>query len=149
MFEEIYKLPTSVALDLVGMMLGKKLGEGQFREVYELAIDPSKVIKLECGAGDFQNAMEWELWDEVRWTQHARWFAPCHAISACGSVLLMERTTPLVKPPPKTTRIPAYLADTKLENFGRIGNRIVCHDYARNLLVSHGLTSRMRKPKWW
>jgi hypothetical protein len=44
-----------------------------------------------------------------------------------------------------THKLPAFMADLKRANWGRIGRRIVAHDYGRSNLISRGLSDRMRK----
>jgi hypothetical protein len=48
----------------------------------------------------------------------------------------MERTRPLEKAP---THLPNFMTDLKPENFGRLGNRIVCHDYGLSNIMTRGL----------
>jgi hypothetical protein len=136
-----------VSKDLLGLVCSKKLGSGVSREVYQYALNPDYVIKFETDAGSFQNILEWETWENVRFTKHAKWFAPCSHISPCGTVLLQYYASP-ISSYDLPEKVPAFFTDLKLKNFGRFKDNIVCLDYGRNLLMSNGLTSRMKKAEW-
>lgn len=137
----------TVAKDLCGLMAGDQVGYGMSRDVRVFLPDPEYVLKFELDSGRFQNVMEWEFWQEVRdmnWFN--QWFAPCRMISACGTILMMRRTYAPKIPYPE--KIPSFITDTKLSNFGQLEDRIVCHDYGR-LLMTNYLTRRTKKAKWW
>jgi len=115
--------------EFADFMTGKHLGGGMSRQVYAHPTDKTKVIKIEDSVGHFQNALEWEFWNHWSWCKDvAKWLAPCHSISACGTFLIMERTEPLRKAPEK---LPQFLTDHKPENYGLLKGRVVCHDYGR------------------
>ncbi|SER26636.1 hypothetical protein SAMN05216548_11430 [Faunimonas pinastri] len=134
-------IPVSVQLDLNNLFVGEKLGHGWHREVYAHALDPSLVIKLETkDSKQFCNIHEWAIWDEFKDDPElSKWFAPCVAISANGSVLVQKRTGPIAKRP---ARIPSLLADTHINNWGTYKRRAVMHDYG-----NHNLFDVARK-KW-
>lgn len=140
----------STVRDFGLLFCGDRLGYGMSRSVYELAIDPTKVVKIEGERGFFQNVIEWETWQSLGTTPHGKWLAPCRWISPCGIVLVMDKTAPLSRrrAPPK---LPEWLTDTKLTNYGLIGRRVVCHDYGTNMLLNHGaFGSKQRKVRgWW
>lgn len=132
--------------DFIAMICGEHIGGGQYRAVYEHKLDPELVVKIEA-EGTFCNVEEWRIWSEVRSIpQAARWFAPCEAISPGGTILIQRRTTPVqLKRLPE--RIPYFFTDLKVGNWGRIGRRVVCHDYACHLLPINA--GRMKKAEWW
>jgi hypothetical protein len=138
--------------ELWNLICGSVLGQGSARTVYEHCLDSGLVLKVESGAGSFQNVLEWETWEQVRDTEHARWFAPCVAISPCGGVLVQRRT---VQPKAYPDLVPNFFTDLKLTNFGTLlpykdeEERFVCHDYGFTRLMGLGLTKRMAKPNWW
>ncbi|KAA1057165.1 hypothetical protein [Azospirillum argentinense] len=137
----------SVKNDFIDLFCGKFLGAGIGRQVYELATDPTKVVKVEMASRSFQNAMEWETWDRVKDTPWAKWFAPCHSISPCGIVLIQSRTKPFEADPDE---LPEFFTDLKRTNYGVIDGQVVAHDYGFSLLIERGLKRvRMRKPEWW
>lgn len=123
-----------------------ELGSGQYRIVYGLRHLPDLVVKVEKEEGCFHNIREWDTWQTVQYQKtRAQWLAPCVAISPCGLFLLQKRTTPVtLKELPE--KVPAFLTDRKVGNFGRIDRRIVCHDYAFTIV---DLSVRMVKAKWW
>lgn len=140
------------------LLCNQQIGCGMSRQVFDSRLLPDCVVKVENVAGHFQNVMEWETWQRVKSTPHARWFAACRWISNNGEILIMERTVPAARSE-FPDKMPAYLCDFKRTNFGmtfcpagrggqRTG-RLVCHDYGTNLLLEKGLTKRMRKVQWW
>jgi len=137
----------TVEKDVFAMLCGEFIGEGSGREVYACAYDDQLVVKIENGAQSFQNILEWSLWHDAQYIDHAKdWLAPCVRISPCGTVLVQKRTTPASKYPEK---MPTWLTDTKRQNYGMIGKRFVCHDYGVNLMCNSGLSKRLRKVDWW
>lgn len=124
---------TGLVFSLLDSFLGAFLGSGVYRDVYEFAPNPNYVIKLEKEVS-FCNVQEHLLWDQLKWLsgdlkQVKDWFAPVKWISADGRFLCMKRTIP-VKPSDKLPdAVPGFLTDVKVDNFGFIGKRLVCHDY--------------------
>lgn len=108
---------------------GKQLGKGAFRTVFENTQNNKTVIKVENVAGSFQNVNEWEVWQRFKYTPSiAKWLAPCLDISDCGTFLIQERAYDL-RPYEEPKKLPLFLTDRKLDNFGRIGKRLVSRDY--------------------
>jgi hypothetical protein len=140
---------TTTVRDFGFLFCGRKLGQGRDREVFELLTDPSKVVKIETGARSFQNVIEWETWQALEDTRHARWLAPCRFISPSGIVLIMDRTSPLrEREEPRT--LPGWLVDTKRDNYGVIEGRVVCHDYGLPRLLDRVPgASKHRRVEWW
>jgi hypothetical protein len=137
-----------VAREFSDMVIGESLGAGAFREVFAWELDPTLVVKFETAAGSFSNVREHDVWERIRDTELAKWFAPVVRISSCGSVLLMKRTKPITTAE-LPDKVPAFFTDLKRDNWGRLGKQIVCHDYGNHLLLEKGMTSRMRKANWW
>lgn len=136
------------AQELFDLVLGKELGAGMSRRVFECKLDPSLVVKFEPVQDSSQNVREWLTWKEVYETEFKRWFAPCVHCSTDGRVLFMKRTeTPRREEYPE--KMPVFLTDHKFQNYGMLDGQLVCHDYGTNLLMTHGLTKRMRKAEWW
>lgn len=136
-----------VARDFLNLILSERIGQGQFRSVYEYDPDPTCVIKMEDKYTSFSNVTEWQIWDKIKGTEFAKWFAPCVKISGTGVWLIQKKTIPLrAEELPK--QVPAFFTDLKAENWGRIGKHVVCHDYGNNLLIEKGMTKLMRKPDW-
>lgn len=121
-----------VNTDLITMICGEKIGSGAYRSVYEYNFNPNKmVVKIEPYSTD-SNINEYQIWYEVQglcgdlsWVKE--WFAPIHYCSPNGKIIIMERTRQLDKPLPE--KVPWFFTDVKIDNFGWIGNRFVCHDY--------------------
>lgn len=130
MAEKLITLPSTVQAEFNDLLIGKHLGTGTFRAVYELAVDPTKVVKIETSASlEFENVSEWVLWNELKSTKWAAFLAPCFSISHSGSVLIQARTRPITKLP---AELPSFMTDLKLRNFGRLGRRTVAHDYGHH-----------------
>lgn len=134
--------------ELWSIVIGTMLGRGISRETYSVRQNDDLVLKFEVVERYYQNTLEWEIWERVSYTKHAKWFAPCVDISACGRILLMKRTLP-AEPSSLPKQVPAFFTDTKAENWGMYKGRPVCHDYGVNLLMEKGMTGRMRKPSWY
>lgn len=129
-----------LSLEFLDFFLGKYLGSGISRHVYEFALDPKWVIKLEHDNLN-ANSLEFHVWQRVQYTNIAKWFAPVKMMSRCGRVLMMKRAQPVpVKDIP--LKVPHFFTDICYDNFGMIGNQIVSIDYASNLLMEKGM-----KPK--
>lgn len=140
-------ISTSTKTELIYLICGKLIGSGMTRDVYEFAFDSDYVVKIEDKEGHFQNVIEWQTWQEVRETKWAKWFAPCHSISFNGSVLI-QRKVKAVELKELPNKLPSFFTDFKTSNFGRLGKQIVACDYGCNLLMSNGLSDKMRKCHW-
>lgn len=134
--------------ELRSVALGDLLGEGTGRKVYVCKLNSNYVVKVEENARSFQNVAEWDHWSWVSAVAPmARWLAPCEFISNSGAVLIQRRVEPLRRSElPK--RIPAFLTDTKLENFGMLEGRVVCFDYGTLGFSLRSATKRMVKADW-
>ena len=140
-----------VSVDMFNLMCGKWLGGGIGRGVYVLGIDPSLVIKVETTSSSFQNIMEWEVWNALELAEEEdamAWFAPCHYISSCGTVLIQARTKPIDKSQ-APEKLPSYFTDVKYQNFGWYDGRIVAHDYGYNKFVSLGSKCKLKRAQWY
>lgn len=154
----------NVGMDLICCLVGPNISDGNFRAVYEHSLDPTKVIKIEYGHGEktvhdstmqnsFCNVQEFLMWREIEnlknnlaWVKD--WFAPVHWISPSGHILCMERT---IEYPERARpeKIPSFLWDVKQSNFGWIGDKFVCHDYA-HVPAFTTYSKRMQKVKnYW
>ncbi|KVT92704.1 hypothetical protein WK60_14030 [Burkholderia ubonensis] len=140
------------------LLVDDLIGRGMSREVYSSRLMPDCVIKVEDGAGSFQNIVEWETWLRMRDTPAGRWFAKCKWISPTGQILIMERTRqPALSEYP--AKMPVFLCDLKRTNYGisnapdpktgKPTHAFVCHDYGTNMLFEHGMSKRMRTAEWW
>ena len=143
--------PQEVLADMRSLICGEKIGSGAFREVFEHAYNPRWVVKVQIedpakGAW-FHNAAEWEVWHEIKETPYAKWFAPCHHISAFGLVLIQSKCEPIKKTEfPKL--LPDFFGDVGLRNWGMLKGKPVCIDYGFNRLAKVALRkTRMVKPR--
>ncbi len=138
--------PKSVVWDFVHLFRGEMIGSGIGREVYRMKGDKSKVIKVETTAQSFQNIMEWETWDALNNTKYSKWFAPCHAISPCGIVMIQTFIPDLLW---DEKRMPEFLTDFKRSNYGVLDGQVVCRDYGTNILLNHGaFGSKLKRVEW-
>ena len=138
-------------IEMSAMMLGKQIGHGQHRKVYINNLDTNTVIKVEQNAGEFSNIKEWEIYAALNDGSGAREFlAPCRFISPCGTILIQDRTWPImVEDLPK--KIPEFInGDLKSLNWGWLGRwkkrRPVCHDYGNNYVFMGSL--KLVKADW-
>jgi hypothetical protein len=133
---------------VLDLFVGECLGTGWSRHVYALKGDDTKVIKVEHSHKFFSNIMEWKVWEAVRDTPAAAWFAPCHYVSHDGLALVQARTVPLTKEQfAELVELPDFLSDTFFANFGYLDGRVVCHDFGRhNFFKIAAAASKMVPP---
>lgn len=125
------------------------IGEGYFREVY--AYDENHVIKLDVNdEQQFHNVAEWQMWMAWRNTWLGQWMAPCHFITNDGHCLVQSRCRPLTRDElPKRVPDCFAIADCKRDQWGMLGDRVVCLDYG--ILSVHLRIADQplyRKPQW-
>lgn len=137
--------------DVLDFILGRNIGEGETRTVYDFRMDPTVVVKLERPKDgfNFNNTEEWNIWHNVahHYPQYKKFLAPCIRISNGGRLLLMKKTTPITKEK-MPVKIPYFLSDVKRENWGVLDGRIVCHDYANSRLYADLKKNVFVKHKW-
>lgn len=143
-FIDLFKEDIFLLGDFSDFFLGNCIGTGCSRSVYEYRIDPKYVVKIDR-TNLFNNVTEWDIYHNLKDSPLGKWLAPCIALSSCGRVMLQRKTIP-IKFAKLPVMVPSYFADTKLQNWGRIGNNIVCHDYANHAFFSGG--NKMVKAKW-
>lgn len=136
-----------ITADLIQLFLGRKIGTGSYRDVYEFGLDKDCVVKVECrnhpqGHSTFSNVAEMDIWTNVKGTRWAKWFAPCVFLSGYGLVLIQRRTEPcpIDRLPAK---VPSLLADLKPQNWGLYQGNPVVHDYG-NHAVFHLATKHAK-----
>lgn len=140
--------PNIVAKDFFQTLTSQKLGEGAHRTVYKLTLNPDLVVKLEDKAFHFSNVYEWDVWNRVRHTKLAKWFAPCEHISPCGTVLIQKLAKDIEDLSLLPKEIPVFFTDVAPRNFGIYEGRVVCRDYGLNLLMERGMTNRLKTAEW-
>lgn len=134
--------------ELRSVVRGDLLGEGTGRKVYVCKLNSHYVVKVEEGGGSFQNVAEWDHWGWVQTVPAiARWLAPCEFISSSGAILIQRRVEP-VRRAELPKRIPAFLTDIKLENFGMLEGRVVCFDYGTMGASLRNAPKRLVKADW-
>jgi hypothetical protein len=137
----------TISNDLFALVAGKIVDIGSTREVFRDSRDTNHVLKFETGAQRFQNVMEWETWQVVKWTPQKFWFAPCADISPNGSILVMKYCRDM-EDDELPEELPAFFADIKRSNFGIYDGHVVARDYGNSYLIDRGLTRKMRKVEW-
>lgn len=137
-----------VWLDAFNLFVGEQIGVGMTRRVFVLRSDPTVVVKIEKGPRQhFQNIMEWHIWSRVAGTSLEKWFAPVIRMSSEGRVLLMKRTEP-ARRADLPERVPAWMTDLKMANFGVLNGKLVLHDYAKTMFIERGMTKATVKADW-
>lgn len=120
--------------DLIFTILGKEIGEGASRKVFQHAQDDSLVVKLATTSYGVQdNCNEAQMWDKIKWLEKDSawvkdWFAPVVYVSPNCNVLIMKKTTDIPSKK-KPIEVPSFLSDVCTRNFGWLGNKYVAHDY--------------------
>lgn len=140
-----------MADDLMELVLGKELGVGYTRRVYVNKLNPFQVIKYEDDPTKLgQNTMEYQIWNRAQNEPNVKkWLAPCFHISPGGKYLVQARVKP-VRMQDMPRKVPAWMGDLKISNFGRYKGRIVCCDYGIliGMLLAQA-TTRMKVADWW
>lgn len=134
---ELYEYNGPLKNSILSLFVGDKIGSGASRDVYEIAHDPSIVMKVERSARTFHNQTEFLIWQEMKDWPIADWFAPCIDIDSYGNVLLQRRTEGFesereFRAAITRTRggyIPKVFDDIHFANFGILDGRVTCHDY--------------------
>lgn len=138
-------LPHCQSFDIASSLLGDRIDHGASRTVFACALDPERFV-VKVNRGDSQsNALEWRVWQDLKDAKLGKWLAPCVYLSVNGQVLVQRRTTPVgIKKMP--ARVPHFFTDLKVQNWGRMDGRIVCHDYD---VIVRDYGRRMNKARWW
>lgn len=123
---------------------GKKLNSGCTRVVYEFKPDRRYVVKIQYKDGHLHNSAEFLMWDSNWCSPFQDMLAPCLWISNSGRILIQRRVSFRQKYRYPDT-LPSCFNDHKFTNYGWIGKRFVCCDYA-GLKIKMG---RLRKINWW
>jgi hypothetical protein len=133
--------------DAFNMLCGDWIGAGIHRTVYDCALKPGWVVKVENQSSRyFANVMECKFWnDHESYKPVADWLAPCGNMSPDGRLLLQKRIDPLPLDYALPDRMPKFLCDFKPSNYGLLNGRIVCIDYA---MVIPTPSVRLKKMVW-
>lgn len=126
--------------------MGELLGYGTHRKVFACKLRPDLVVKVEEEEYRyFANVTEQKFWDDNReYKPVSQWLAPCEFLSPDGRLLLQRRAEP-AREKDLPDKIPSFLTDLKLSNFGWLDGRLVCVDYAITLPNPN---IRLRKADW-
>ncbi len=137
--------------DFIDMWCAESIGTGTQRDVYQFRYNKSLVVKIDKTNGVyFANVAEWDIWTQAKENKDiSKWLAPCVQISNAGKVMLQVKTTPIKDISLLPKKIPAFLCDTKIQNWGMLKGVPVCHDYANNRLFSTGTKTGLIKAEWW
>ncbi len=137
---------TTVNRDFFHMIVGKVIGAGEFRIVFEHEHRDDLVLKFEPNANSFQNIAEWDFWRDNKDNKRvARWLAPCVYLSPCGIIMAQKKTT---KPTEADfpNMVPEFLTDLKRRNFGLLDEVLVAHDYGLHRVT---VPTKRKKASWW
>lgn len=123
-------LNDSEATDLFHLLCGEEIGRGQYRVVYQHALDRRLVVKHDTRA-NWSNVQEYAMWCNLQDGALSKWLAPVEWLSPGGIWLIQAKTRPIpIGKYPK--KVPAIFADIKPENWGLYKGRPVCHDYGNH-----------------
>lgn len=148
---DLFKSDYLLLGDMLTLFLGGNIGEGTTRVVYNYPPDKRYVIKIDKELKGFNNIREYELWNDLKYMDHKslEFLAPIYQISEGGKWMLQRKTTPIKDFKHFPKRIPGFLNDVKIENWGMLGGKLVCHDYANNKIVENGINTNYVKPNFW
>jgi hypothetical protein len=117
-------------------LLGPRIVIGDSRVVFESLRLPNLVLKIERRelahrSPSFANIGEWNTWRMWENTERRRWLAPIICIDEWGTALVQTSTRPVPDEIWYKTQVPVGFSDGPWQrNFGLLGSRLVCHDYA-------------------
>jgi hypothetical protein len=138
-----------ISLEFADMLIGKLLGFGASRYVFQHASHKNRVVKVDMSSWQ-ANVLEYNVWQHVQYVKTInRWFAQCPQMSRCGRILIMEKVNMTYDVDRLPKMIPQFFTDIKPSNFGFIGKQLVCVDYASNLLMEKSMKLKMVKAKWY
>lgn len=129
---------------------GEFIGRGHSRVVLTNPLHDDSVVKLEVKGCAYTNIAEYAMWTYLQDMEVSKFLAPCLDIGHGGTVLVQKRTQPISRED-LPEKIPAFLTDLKLSNWGRLPDgRVVCHDYASAFphVIQREATMKMKKAKW-
>ena len=114
--------------------LGKYLGEGFRRVVYDYTEDPGVVVKFLKNLEDNHNQVEYDNWQKMKDTERGKWLAPCHYLSEDCRFLLQTKVKILDEAP---SEIPDWIKNlgdwsfggNKSKHWGMLGDQVVLVDY--------------------
>lgn len=147
MFEPSSIFNSGMAEDFWKMFIGEKIGTGASRTVYEYGINGDLVLKVEHETFSFHNIKEYDTWNEVKDSRHAKWFAPCKFISPRGQFLIQSRTIPVTGNWKLPKSIPFIIDDVHSDNWGVLDGKIVCHDYGHQWDTKK-YSMKLKKADW-
>lgn len=120
--------------------LGKELGKGKSRVVYEHGENPNWVIKVSVSDDKLnQNLNEAKTWERLRGRPEAEWVAPVVDYCKQGTWLVMMKVEPITKEKhPKESEWPKWMDDVRsYKNWGWFEGRIVLCDYGYPKLLQN------------
>ncbi len=133
--------------DAFNLLCGDLIARGCHRKVFVCNLRDDLVVKVENDhARRFANILEMEFWNDHQFYEPvAKWLAPIIMLSPDGRILLQKRCDPIPATYEKPDKMPAFLTDIKVANFGIFEGRLVCFDYA---LTIRNASARLRKVEW-
>lgn len=134
--------------DCFNLLCGKKLGEGINRQVFDCTIRKDLVVKVETEEHrGFANVFEYNFWNSYSEMPDVRkWLAPCEFISPDGRILLQKKCDKVPSNFKLPKKVPEFLTDLKVDNFGILNGKLVCVDYG--LYVMNPVT-KLKNADWW
>lgn len=136
------------AVDLVNLVCGEQIGRGAYRTVFEYRLNPAWVVKHDTRDNN-SNVFEHATWHELADTPLGNWLAPVEWISKDGYWIIQSKTEP-IRRDELPSKVPAIFCDLKLENWGMLDGRPVCHDYGNSMLfvLARSFGGRLRRANW-
>lgn len=129
------------------ILIGKKLGSGCYRDVYLCRLDSSLVVKVEREEKEFHNIKEWNIWDELKYSDIKKWFAECIDISNDGKILIQKRVY-FGRKEDLPKKIPTFFTDIQPANFGFIKKQLTCCDYGSTIITKMFNDKKLKSADW-
>jgi hypothetical protein len=133
--------------DAFNLLCGDLIARGAHRKVFTCKLRDDLVVKVEDDENRrFANVLETEFWHNHQYYEPvAKWLAPVVMLSPDGRLLLQKRCDVPSSDFKWPEKVPAFLTDLKVGNFGLFNGRLVCFDYA---LTIPNPSPKPRKAKW-
>lgn len=108
-----------VAMDLLDLVIGERIGYGAYREVFEYALNPEWVIKIaRSDEGIHHNILEFKFYQNLD-EQERKHFATIEWMSPGGNAIIQQRVDPIPLQVDLELELPDVW-DIKRENMGYV-----------------------------
>ena len=127
-----------IARNIVNNYTPIKAGSGRY--IYQYGDCVIKAAELDLR----QNLIEACIWEDYGETDIGGWLSPVVARTPCFRAIIMKMTTP-IEYEELPHKVPQFLTDNKVENWGILEGVPVCHDYGT---IKIDLSTELKQVNW-